>query len=371
MKRLLFLAPGVKAPLTEGRKLFVTDLAATLREQEIGVEVLTGSQAGGGATAIFQVVRELRVRLSHKTAPEAVALFPYGTFGGMRGWVNRYLIYRVRRLCERTGTPVLPVFYSCAGLEMRALERRFAPALAVGTGGFGIQALRLGIRQETPSWKRHDGALHELLFLCGYQENSARALDDVLHVRGLIDLLRVGQDLAGMGLRLSVAIPFLRYDAMRDRVRRLQRKLCPQLEIRLLSEGKPSDLLATHHAFVFPYRGAHSVFIPTSLLEAMSIGIPVLAADQAMYRSLTQSGSQWRCRVHRAADPQDLLMNMQELAAQYPLAQRLAAETSGHVKAVWTIEHSAKELLSAFGQVGTTPEAGGGAGGLFDSSWRR
>jgi glycosyltransferase involved in cell wall biosynthesis len=102
-----------------------------------------------------------------------------------------------------------------------------------------------------------------------------------------------------------------------------------------------------HDVFIFPYRIEHAVFVPTSLLEAMSIGIPVIAADHVMYRDLTHDGDQPRCALHRTGDSGDLANVTAQLSRNYADAVVLAARTRGQIREQWTLPQCADELLIA------------------------
>ncbi len=347
MKRIVLLAPAAVPPLTEGRKKFVVDLAAALRAVDVDVVLLDGAPGTSPARMMFRALRRLRGLLAGQSRIDAVAVFPFGTFRGFRGHINGWFLREARRLCAAAQVPQIPVIYSCAGLSVEQLGLRFGPALAIGRDGRCIDRMHLGIPHSTTVWQPSSSGLKRLLFLCGYQKAAASELRDVLRERGLADLLAAGDDLAAAGMRLTIAIPFLRDVRLRESLRALAERLCPALEIDLVSEVDPAVAFATHDAFVFPYRTEHSVFIPTSLLEAMSSGIPVIAADHAMYRDLTMGPDGPRCALHRIADPNHLAQAAREMQLDYGAAITRARATSEEVRAQWTLDRAAAELLSA------------------------
>jgi hypothetical protein len=346
MTRLLFVAPGIRPPLTEGRKLFVTELAELLRHRGTDVEVLNGRDSGG-IRAITRSLRDLRRRIGTADRATAVFVFPYGTYTGLRAHANRFLVSRARSMCEAAGVFSRPVFYSCAGLSFEDFCARYRPGFAVGRAGEGMTALCLGTSRELPQWSPINSAPAKLLFLCGYQTASRAALRNVLYQRGLIDALRAGNALAGAGASLTIAIPFLRNSGVRNQLSSLVRTLCPDLRITMVDSGSPIHLLANHDVFLFPYRARHAVFVPTSLLEAMQIGIPVLAANQPCYRSLTTGTTAAGCRLHPAGDWRGLVDEFARMKQDYMDFAIDARKSAAIVRNTWTLSRSADELLAA------------------------
>ena len=350
MKNIVLVAPGVHAPLTEGRKLFVMDLAKTLRMRGVSVEIISGRVDVGGMQAIRQSLVELREYCKTCKNVDSIAIFPYGTFVGSRRIANEWLLRQSLAIARRINVPALPVFYSCAGLRFEKMARKFAPSLAVGRSTAGVGAIHLGVSRKMECWKPSGSGLRNLLFLCGYQSPTRKALSDVLHQRGLLDLLHAGDRLASAGMRLSIAIPFLREPLMRDRLQRLAQRFCPTLQIDMHDSIDPASVFNGHDAFVFPYRAAHAVFIPTSLLEGILSGIPVIAADQVMYRSLTVGNDLFRCGLYRAGDPDDLVRQLLAMQEQYDSAVKQAEVGASAVSEKWNLERSADELIIAFSE---------------------
>ena len=346
MTRLLFVAPGVAPPLTEGRKLFVTELAELLRRRGMDVEVLNGGGASG-IRAIARSLRDVRRRIGRANQVTAAFVFPYGTYTGLRAHANRFLVRRVRSLCKASGVFSRPVFYSCAGLSFEDFCARYRPGFAVGRAGEGMAAICLGTSRELPQWSPLNSAPANLLFLCGYQTASRAALRNVLYERGLIDALRAGSALAGAGASLTIAIPFLRSPAMRKRLSALVGELCPTLPVTMVDSGSPIDLLAAHDVFLFPYRAKDAVFIPTSLLEAIQIGIPTLVADQTCYRSLTTGATAAGCRLHSAGDWRALADQFMRVKQEYAEVSSGARTSAAIARTTWTLSRSADELLAA------------------------
>jgi len=211
--------------------------------------------------------------------------------------------------------------------------------------------IHLGVDRPLEAWQLSSSLMHRLLFLCGYQRTGWRAWRDVLDERGLIDVFRVGNLLAEAGFRLTVAIPFLRHSRMQKFLQAEAARHCPRLVIELQSEIDPIACFAAHDAFVFPYRDEHSVFIPTSLLEALSVGIPTVAADQRMYRELTAANGVPRCNLHRVGDAEDLATNLLSMQRNYATVIARASQAGTEIRGQWNMEHCVYDVLAAFDQL--------------------
>lgn len=347
MKRIALIAPGVKPPLTEGRKLFVTDLAEALRRNGFDINIANGGEHASGLRGIRNSLRQMEEYCSVHPRIDAAVVFPYGTFTGLRRPVNRWFAGKALSIARRSGIPAMPIFYSSEGLSIEEIGKKYAPALAVGMSGAGVESIHLGISREMPPWTPRGNGLRDLLFLCGYQDCTQAALNDVLHGRGLIDLLRAGNALADSGQRLTIAIPFLKDLGMRNRLDKLLREICPNLTVFLRDSVDPWEVFNEYDAFLFPYRTPHAIFVPTSLLEAMSAGIPVIAADHAMYRALTLNRGMPRCCLHRIGDPADLTNQVRAMKEQYDDAARRSAAEAALIRREWNIDVSANELTDA------------------------
>ena len=348
MRRVLLVAPGVVPPWTEGRKNFVRDLASVLPSEQCDVEIIDGAPGntraiGSRLLAPIRAVAKLRERLARADEAISVALFPYGRFSGAIGVMNRWFILAATRACVESRVPHATVFYSAAGLRLDALGA-YAPALAVGREAPGVGAIPLGIEHADRAW--HGGATAKrALFLCGYQGTQPSVLEAVLEERGLRDLLKAGETLAALGLKLTIAIPFLRDVRMRDLLTAESARLCPSLDIELDGMTAPLDALCSHDVFLFPYRAEHAVFVPTSLLEAFSVGIPVVASDHAMYGALARGDGEARCALHCAGDAEALGRVAASTIEEFDAAIAKATATRAWVRETWTLRRSATALL--------------------------
>ena len=347
LRRIALLAPGVWAPLTEGRKLFVADLAAELRSQGLEVDLLIGEQHVGGGRAILQSLLALHRRARQRPPLDGVVVFPYGTFTGSRRRANELLLRAAAWLGRWHHVPTLPLFYSCAGVTLDHLAQHYAPCLAVGVSKGQVRAVELAISRDIQAWQPQRAEPRQLLFLCGYQTPTTEALDGVLHERGLMDLLRAGPALAAEGFELTIAIPFLREPIMRGHLQTLIATHCPQLTVHLMESVDAGRVFSGFDAFLFPYRADHAVFVPTSLLEAMTAGIPVVTSDLPMYRSLTKGLDGPRCGLHAAGDAQGLAASVAALRRDYAGAVALARRTAQQLRIPGSMARSAQTVLDA------------------------
>ena len=126
---------------------------------------------------------------------------------------------------------------------------------------------------------------------------------------------------------------------------------CPTLPVILRDNIDPSSIYADYDLFLFPYRTSHSIFIPTSLLEAFSSGIPVLASDQAMYRSLTMPDGDPICGLHRVGDHFDLAHALISMSQTYEAAATRAREARTSIREFWNLDQSVDDLVAALRSV--------------------
>lgn len=347
MKKLIFAAPGISPPLTEGRKLYVSELSEALLSRGLDVELLTSSPEQEGIFALLQVLNMLRERCKQPELIEAIAIFPYGTFDGLRGLANRWFLWRAIAIAKQAKVRYSPAFYSGAGISIEKLDRNYSPALAMGRSTHGLQCIHLGTSRHIKTWKPSREKMRDILFLCGYQSPTRAALHNVLYERGLWDLLQAGNEIAKSGISLTIAIPFLREVKMQKELLNIAAKTCPSLKINLRNAVDSTDIFSEYDAFIFPYHTDHAVFIPTSLLEAMSAGIPTIAADHPMYRSLTKHRDQDRCELYFPGHTSALANSILKTNASYQQAIQLGRETAIAIRSEWSIETSANEMISA------------------------
>jgi glycosyltransferase involved in cell wall biosynthesis len=348
MKRLWFVAPGAMPPWTEGRKNFVRDVAIELESRGDHADIINGASMPPRTypivpptlAALASAYAELHERLKSNCRPDAVVAFPFGTFHGGRGYVNRLFTARALKLCRDKGIQSTALLYSCVGANLSDIPRWFGPSLSIGRGAMGVIPVRLGIHHAEVKWTSPKNPKPRLLFMAGYQDVSRRSLDLVLHERGLFDLLSVGNQIADMGASLAVAIPLLQDECRKQDLQKIARELCPALDLSMLSSIDYSKDLLAYDGFIFPYRSSHAAFVPTSLIETMSLGIPVVTADHRMYADLTRGRGRERCLLYPPGSLSALVEKIKQLVSDPSQSARLAQETRDFVREEWTLRHS-------------------------------
>jgi len=345
--KLLFFAVAATPPWTEGRKNLVRDLSSEYRDRGYFVEVISGFAGCSQGLMILTALIKLVVLL-FRDSDRIVVQFPYGRFSGWRGVVNRVIAKSVYLIARLFSVLPLTVLYSADGVSLTQAVKRYRFVAAVGASHQGVYPLRLGTPltvSTSANLSVKDGSI-SLLFLCGYQHATKGAFASVLHERGL---LRLFEACAGLDhtVSLTVAIPFLRDKGVCERLQQLARSICPAIKLRLDGEISPSHALATHTLFIFPYILEQEVFIPTSMLEAMMIGIPVIACDRRMYRSLTVSAEGARCGLPSDDTADGLCAEIKKNIADFPATKARAELAQASVMREWTIKQAADDVLSA------------------------
>jgi glycosyltransferase involved in cell wall biosynthesis len=349
---LIFVAMGVHPPWTEGRKNLVRDLTVEFESRGMNVMLLTGKADAPQWLQATSVLLELGRLLLWRRASHVVQ-FPHGRFRGWRGWFNRALATLVRHGSSMRGLRALTVLYSADGITLAQALRRYGDVAVIGAHPrSGVYPIHLGTRM--PGVENHLIKTDEpvrLLFLCGYQHATDASINGVLEERGLLRLL---QACSGMDrdVSLTIAIPFLRDANARTRIEQLANTLCPSMRILLDGNTSPVAALASHTIFIFPYVTEHEVFVPTSMLEAMLVGIPVVACDRRMYRDLTCSGNEARCGLPAEDNAEGLRRELQNCIDNLPVARMRAARAREDVRREWTVERAADDLLAALGSAG-------------------
>lgn len=358
--KLLLIAPECGPPWTEGRKNFVRDLLADLSRHahptfvttgatritsgDLGVNVpfhcVVGRSAAGRLIRLPTVVRSLLH--TQDSTFDAVLQFPFGSFHGARGWINRWLMGRTQEAAR--GTNCLCLLYSVTRADVGALARRYS-GLVTGPGPEeGIHQVHFGI--QTRSYVRLPPATNNgrLLFAAGYAQNSRRLLGAILHERGLMDVLRAGPRLRDLGYRLTVAVPLLAYPERRRELLRVLARVAPGFDVEIVTHGEFPGLLLNHSTYLFPYRTNLTRFVPTSVLEAMASGVPVVCSGSKMLQPLLGANDEY-ANVYHAGDPDDIARTLINMRGTWPDVLARAERACLHVRDTWDISRSVAEIL--------------------------
>lgn len=347
MSKLIFLAPRVWLPLKEGRKKFVDDLSDYIRSDNSNVDVVHGRPFSSPALAmLFSLIYLFYKLYTQRNDLPVVIIFPFGTFTGIRGAINSLFILLSKRIVRLFGGVSFPVFYSCDGMSIEEVYKEFGASLAVGRSSLGVGDLTLGVKEVTHSWMPGKQTLENVLFLCGYSTPKDEILNKVLHERGLIEVLNIGNRLADVNISLTIAVPLLSNNEMKNKLEKIIEEICPRLEFNILGEIDTDNIFDNHDLFVFPYVEDHSVFIPTSLLQAKLTGIPVIAADHDMYKSLTVESNCKLSYVYKPGDSQEFFEKILGVKNDYILAINESSNIALNVKKKWNLKNSKEELLA-------------------------
>lgn len=301
--RILLAGPKLCTPWTEGRKRFVRDLAAEFARTD-EVRVLTTAARGettqfaapweapyarSAAGHLFRFHRRLGERIA-RWRPDLVCHFPIGSFHGWYRIGNLASMRWADRQCARRAVPCFTVMYSITGGVCTDDLRSRVRHLLVNQSAASGTRIRFGIALRPPAPLPPLDTGKRLLFMTGLAQASPERLDHALNLRGLGTLLEAGRWLAPAGFRLSIAIPFLADPEMRRALLRTPRNAWPPERIELrVTVGVP-DVFAGHELYVFPYAREEPQFVPTSVVEAMEFGLPVVLADHRFLQPLIRGG---------------------------------------------------------------------------------
>ena len=198
--KLLIVAPEISPPWTEGRKKLVFDLAAALTEC-CTVRLATTGDMNEPLTApcpgyrkkvfsrwqkLFMLHNIMNQELRN-WRPDAVCHFPFGTFHGLKGMVNRWSIRYVDKRCRKLGLRCLTILYSITKGSIHSLKKHTRElVLSPEKDVRGLRNMVMGINTSKISpiiFPSHDKPT--LLFMAGLQETRRSMLHHVINERGL------------------------------------------------------------------------------------------------------------------------------------------------------------------------------------------
>ncbi len=367
--KVLFVVPKLCAPWSEGRKKFVCDLIAASRDRwEVSIlashDELEEAAAFGDIPLMslssrysFQHLTQLYWNLGRaidRYQPELVCYFPFGAFGGIRSIANLLFIQQFSRVCQHRGLIDMTLMYSltqeaASSWHTRVLEKTYRNQYSDHgrTIRFGVSLP--AIPQMTNSGAavvKEMNAPKRLLFMAGMAECNVERLDYAVAIRGLGLLLESGADLASRGFQLTVAIPLLRDKAL------LQRLKAAALDwgesISFLAIATTPDIYREHDVFVFPYAREEMQFVPTSVVEAMHSGLPVLMPRLEFLRPFhSQEGVVASYEPGSAAD---LLKELERLLSSPQSYQAMVERGRTFIDFEYDIRASVEDIEAAWEQ---------------------
>jgi glycosyltransferase involved in cell wall biosynthesis len=352
----LIVGANIIPPWTEGRKKLVRDLAVRLHGEFDVRLITTGSENAFTESPYPRYERRasaqcFRLRTLHRAlndmitvwSPDIVIHFPFGTFHGFRRIANEWSMRYVDRLCSSKGIRCLTVFYSITDRpreRMKHLVREPVLNLAEDWSGWAIP---IGTDLSNayciaPKSQREP----TVLFMAGLQETKSIVLRHILEERGLADIVKAAPGLGKAGVRVVVAIPLLRDARLAEELRQYFLDVCPEIKLELRSQISIPKIFEETDLYLFPYRRELTQFIPTSILEAMAAGIPVVIPDLAMLSSLTSEGQ--TAYVFHAGDAGHLGKVILSALADPAGRQKMAALAREYVIKHWSIEQTVASL---------------------------
>jgi len=364
--KILLVGPDLGPPWTEGRKNFVRDLVPRLVVRAQVRLVTTARQDGeitepcaGKQAAVPQKWRTpiaLDQAVTHAIRawrPDVVCHFPYGTFRGIRGLVNRWSMRRIDQRCAQRAVRCLTILYSLTNGSRARLKRHVRELVLAPRVGWNGLTMTIGtdVTKALQVVAVPNGE-PTALFMAGVADAGRVAVRYLLQERGLQDLIDAAPHLAAAGIRLIVAIPALSDAGFCADVRRRFMTAAPSLALDLRAAVPVPAIFGEVGLYVFPYRVELEQFVPTSVLESMAAGVPVVLSDLEMLAALANHGR--TAYLYRRCDGRHLAEVI--VAAFGDVAGRSARALAARRLAVteWSIDRSAEDLATLLGQ---TPAA--------------
>jgi glycosyltransferase involved in cell wall biosynthesis len=366
--KVLIIAPRICTPWTEGRKKFVCDLiaAASTRWQLRGlitVDPGESTQLPPGFDAhtvsstgehLFYLTGNLK-RAIAQHEPDLVCHFPFGTFSGLRGLGNLWAIASIARTCRNAGVQCCTIMYSLTADANTPLHRLLLKDVHFNQYVGGKDGIRFGVRLAPSTDEFHDKSTRTLLFMSGAAEANSGTLDYVLDVRGLRYLLKAGAALSQQ-FRLIVAIPFLRSPEMLERLRCHPDNRWNGGSIEFRPEVALPEVFRGISAFVFPYGQEEKQFVPTSIVEAMHFGIPVVL-PRLNFLAQFCSGTP-KALVHEPRDVDSLVAQIARLDDEAGNVDAMRRHAAAFVDAEYSIANSVGDIELLYRKPAGTSVAG-------------
>jgi len=291
--------------------------------------------------------------------PEIVFHFPYGTFRSYYGTANRAYMRRIDAICHQHEIPCLTVMYSIdENTTADRLSRAVSCLVAGRQEGWKGPVVEPGLSRHGWPDRLHTGNHGKtLLFMAGMWEPSPGRLEHVLDVRGLGTLLEAGDRLASAGVRLCIASPLFSKERLRRAVLKHPGNTWTEGSVVFQATVRVPDAYFQAGLFVFPYRAAINQFVPTSVVESMFAGTPVVISDLPLFKRLINEGS--TAFPFQAGDAGSLARVALQALGDPGMRAQVASAARTLAEANWSIEGSAKQLEAIAGaRLGQSVSAG-------------
>ncbi len=283
--------------------------------------------------------------------PALVCHLPYGTFRHLYGLINLWTMRRIDRACGNFGALCFTVMYS---ISQEADTRKLRPSvkhlvLNQFRDGFDDKVVRLGLDfAEWPALqeRRSNLSAPRLLFMAGMWQPTKKRLEHVLNVRGLRLILQAGAELSKLGMQLTVAAPLLDSMALQSELRLHSDNTWPAAQLELTGHAQVPNIYMEHDLFIFPYMREETQFTPTSVVEAMRAGTPVVLPNLDFLRTL--GGEERYAFTYSAGNLEALtrtIIAAMDDRVRYSEVRRRAFE---HVGETLSIESSCEDLLTLY-----------------------
>ena len=354
--KVLLVAPRICTPWTEGRKKFFLDLIRQVEDswQLCGLVTVDA----GETTSVpkdFQVIEVgaskehvLGLRRESQQAvetckPDLVCYFPFGVFGGLRGWANLWLILSIERICKKNAIPCCTLMYSLTAEAKGYLYRRLLKQVYFNQYSDAGQTIRFGVKlPEFTLPEVHPGQGKTLLFMSGEAGESPDRLAYVMDVRGLRLLLQGGAQLADRGFRLIVAVPLLKNFELLEILKSSTDNSWPRENISFQQEARFPDIYLKAGIFVFPYAQEEMQFVPTSIVEAMYYGIPVVLPELNFLRQFYTEEA--RAQVYKKGKLDALINGIVELDGNSQRQQDLRLVARKFIEQEYDMANTAADI---------------------------
>ncbi len=355
--KLLLMGADINPPWTEGRKKLVRDLATRLQDTCTVRLITTGRKHGVRSESYPHYEKKVlfnsfKLHGLHRFladtlddwSPDIVLHFPFGSFHGLRRLANEWSVRHVDETCRAKGIRCLTIFYSITDLPWQRLGEIAREPVACPASGWNGLTMTMGtdITDALSMAPKKQGE-PAILFMAGLQETKERILQHILNERGLADVVAAAPELARAGVRVIVAIPLLKDRRLRETLRRHFLQSSPGIKLDLRTQISIPDIFAAADLYLFPYRKELTQFLPTSVLEAMAAGTPVVMSDLAMLAPLHGQGQ--TSYVYPPGDAGRLAEVILSALADPAGRQEKADRAQEFVRKHWSLERTVADLV--------------------------